>query len=278
MPGKSDIGWTERTWNPMLGCTPVSEGCRHCYAERVAHGLESKGVEGYYGTTRLNKHGVPKWTGKVNIVEGRLDQPIRWKKPSLIFVNSMSDLFHESLSKNDIRRVFDVMAEADHHQFQVLTKRPKRAFLMDLEYPKNVWMGVSIENCKVIPERMKYLEKLDANIRFLSCEPMLESIAWDLCEYLKERWVNWVIVGGESGPGARPMEYKWVEFMHTVCDMCDTPFFFKQWGGEKNKRVEPFVLKGRGGDPDRVIDNEYPKTWLWDWMKQKPENEQLTML
>lgn len=215
MAGWTKIEWTERTWNPVTGCTKVSPGCKHCYAERLA--------------LRLQKMGNPRYRNgfKVTLHEDLLDLPLRWKRPSLIFVNSMSDLFHEEVPFDFIQRVFKTMERANWHVFQVLTKRSHRLkeLAPKLPWPPNVWMGVSVETAKYY-ERIHHLREVPAAVRFLSCEPLLGPL-----EHLPLDGIHWVIVGGESGPNARPMKEEWVLSIKDQCERAGVPFFFKQWGG-----------------------------------------------
>ena len=215
MSEKSAIEWTDSTWNPVTGCTKVSPGCKHCYAERMAKRLQAMGQPNYANGFRLTLH------------EEVLELPLRWKKPQMIFVNSMSDLFHKSVPIDFIQHVFDVMRRADWHQFQVLTKRSERLWELDdaLEWPANVWMGVSVENADYVG-RIDDLRNTHAWIKFLSLEPLLGPLP-----DLKLEGIDWVIVGGESGPGARPMERAWVVDIRHQCWSARVPFFFKQWGG-----------------------------------------------
>lgn len=231
MAQQSSIEWTEATWNPVAGCTPVSTGCLNCYAARMALRLQriNPGVANKYrGTAKRARNGRPVFSGVINLDEAALDVPRRWKKPRLIFVNSMSDLFHEGVPIDFIRRVFDVMRECKQHTFQVLTKRPERALALAGEvgdWTKNIWLGVSVENM-LYTHRIKTLVQVPAKVRFLSCEPLIGPIP-----KLPLRGVHWVIVGGESGPGARPMESRWVEQIRDRCIDQGVAFFFKQWGG-----------------------------------------------
>ncbi len=196
----SSIEWTEATWNPVAGCTPVSPGCLNCYAARMALRLqyigEASGCAKYEGTSKIH-NGRPVFTGRVNLDEGSLDLPRRWKKPRLIFVNSMSDLFHDAVPLEFIERVFRVMEECARHTFQVLTKRPERTLELadSLPWPKNVWMGTSVENALYV-DRVDKLRAVPAQVRFLSCEPLIGPI-----RRLPLKGIHWVIVGGESGPG-----------------------------------------------------------------------------
>ena len=233
----SSIEWTEATWNPVAGCTPVSPGCLNCYAARMALRLQfagaASGCSKYIGTAKRARDGRPVFSGRINLDEGSLDLPRRWKRSKVIFVNSMSDLFHADVPVEYIQRVFAVMGECPQHQFQVLTKRPERALELSaqLPWPVNVWMGTSVENA-LYTHRIKTLREIPAKIRFLSCEPLLGPIA-----RLPLEGIHWVIVGGESGPGARPMEAGWVEQIRDRCVERGVAFFFKQWGGVQKKKA-----------------------------------------
>jgi protein gp37 len=231
MAVKSSIEWTESTWNPLTGCTKISPGCKHCYAERMAKRLKAMGQPNYANGFRLALH------------EESLELPLRWKKPQMIFVNSMSDLFHKDVPLAFIQRVVDVMRRAHWHHFQVLTKRSARLLELDpaFDWPENVWMGVSVENADYV-ERIDHLRSSHAGIKFLSLEPLLGPLpALDLDN------IDWVIVGGESGPGARPMEREWVVDIRRQCQRARVPFFFKQWGGLHKKRTGR-LLDGRTWD------------------------------
>ncbi|NYE57756.1 DUF5131 family protein [Carboxydothermus ferrireducens] len=224
----SSIEWTEASWNPVTGCTKISAGCQNCYAERLANRLKIIGIPRY-------KNGF-----KVTVHEDVLDYPFKWKKPRMIFVNSMSDLFHEKVPEEFIIRVFNVMNLATHHTFQVLTKRPERALKIAdrLKWTENIWFGVTVENFKA-KDRIKILQEIPAKIRFLSCEPLLEPLY-----ELNLSGIHWVIVGGESGPGARPIEADWVRDILKQCQKQNVPFFFKQWGGTR-KRKNGRLLDGK---------------------------------
>ena len=228
MAANSSIEWTESTWNPVTGCTKISEGCAHCYAERMALRLQAMGQPNYENGFAVTCH------------EHMLDYPLRWKKPQTIFVNSMSDLFHESITDEYIDRVFDVMRRAHWHRFQVLTKRAERleSLGQQLSWPGNVWMGVTVENhaCRY---RIDALRRIPAAVRFLSMEPLLSSVP-----DIDLDGIGWVIVGGESGPGARPMAKEWVEDIRAQCERHGVAFFFKQWGGV-NKKKNGRRLDGR---------------------------------
>jgi protein gp37 len=218
---RSTIEWTKSTWNPVTGCTKISPGCRNCYAERMSLRLKSMGQAHYADGFNLSLH------------EDALDLCLRWKKPQLIFVNSMSDLFHEEVPFEFIRRVFDAMRRAHWHQFQVLTKRSTRLLELDpnLGWPPNVWMGVSVEDDNYT-FRIDHLRRTGARVKFLSLEPLLGPLpSLDLSR------INWVIVGGESGPRARPVDPAWVLSIRDQCIDTGVPLFFKQWGGWNKKRA-----------------------------------------
>ncbi|WP_053233314.1 DUF5131 family protein [Sandaracinus amylolyticus] len=225
----SSIEWTESTWNPVRGCSRVSPGCERCYAERMAHRFSAPGGA-YEGLTRLSRKG-PQWTGTVKLVREALDEPLHWRRPRLVFVNSMSDLFHESVPLDFIREVFATMERAHWHTFQVLTKRSERLAELAgrLPWPSNVWMGVSVESQRYLP-RIEHLVSVPAKVRFLSLEPLLEGLP-----DLDVAGIQWVIVGGESGPAARHLEPEWVREIHAKCQRAAVPFFFKQWGGVRKK-------------------------------------------
>jgi protein gp37 len=236
MAQRTNIEWTSTvmpdgttlpgaTWNPIAGCSILSPGCTHCYAMRMAARLEGMGQRKYQGTTkRVNGNVV--WTGLLNTDQDALVAPLYWKKSRRIFVNSMSDLFHEAVPLDFICRVFDTMKRCPQHQFQVLTKRAERLVEVggELEWSENVWMGVSVEN-QEFAYRAELLQQVPARIRFLSVEPLLSRI-----EQLPLEGIHWVIVGGESGAGARPMDAAWVEEIYGQCREAGVPFFFKQAG------------------------------------------------
>lgn len=218
---KSSIEWTEATWNPLTGCRKVSPGCKHCYAERLSSRLQAMGQPNYENGFHLT------------LQPHMLPRPLSWKKPQMVFVNSMSDLFQEDVPINYIREVFAVMRQASWHQYQILTKRAERLeeISRKLEWPENVWMGVSVENERY-SFRIKHLRRTQAHIKFLSLEPLLGPL-----ESLNLVGIDWVIVGGESGPGARSMREKWVLDIRDQCQKAKVPFFFKQWGGVNKKRT-----------------------------------------
>ena len=220
MASKSKIEWTETTWNPVTGCSKISAGCANCYAERMARRLRAMGQPNYRNGFEVTTH------------TDMLDRPFEWRKPQIVFVNSMSDLFHEDVLLPFIKKVFKVMQRADRHIFQILTKRSDRLAKVaaELPWPENVWMGVTVEN-QNCTYRMDHLRQIPAMVKFVSFEPLLGSIAdLDLSS------IDWAIVGGESGPGARPMEPEWVFDILRQCRKHDVPFFFKQWGGRNRKK------------------------------------------
>jgi len=227
----STIEWTEMTWNPVTGCLKVSQGCKHCYAERMAKRLHAMGAVRYRNGFEPTLH------------EDLVDLPKRWKKPRVIFVNSMSDLFQEDVPDDFIRRVFATMRACPQHTFQILTKRSDRLKKLGktLHWTENIWMGVSVEDARVLG-RITDLASVPAHIRFLSCEPLIGPL-----ENLSLKDIHWVIVGGESGPGARPMKREWVESIHSQCRRSEVPFFFKQWGGVR-KDITGRELYGRTYD------------------------------
>jgi protein gp37 len=228
MAQNSSIEWTESTWNPVTGCTKISAGCAHCYAERMAKRLKTIGQARY-------RNGF-----EVTLQPDVLEVPLRWKRPRMIFVNSMSDLFHEDVSADYIAQVFAVMQKASQHTFQVLTKRPERAAELApcLPWPANVWMGTTVERADYL-HRIVSLKKIPAAIRFLSLEPLLGPLP-----KLPLKGIHWVIVGGESGPDARAMQSKWVLQIRDQCQQDGVPFFFKQWGGV-NKSLAGRELDGK---------------------------------
>ena len=231
MATKSAIEWTGATWNPSTGCDALSPGCDNCYAERLTHRLKAMGQKKYRNGFKLTLH------------PDTLELPLRWKQPQRIFVNSMSDLFHHDVPLEYIQRVFATMRSASWHQFQVLTKRSGRLLAVadEFDWPENVWMGVSVESEKYA-SRIDHLRKTGAKTKFLSLEPLLGPL-----DGLDLKGINWVIVGGESGPGSRPMEAEWVTSIRKQCRQAKVAFFFKQWGGVQKKRTGR-VLEGRTYD------------------------------
>ena len=227
----SNIEWTDCTWNPVTGCTKISPGCDNCYAERMA--------------TRLKAMGQPKYAREFEVVahESCLADPLEWTSPHMIFVNSMSDLFHKQVPLEFIQRVFDTMRAAEQHVFQVLTKRSARMAQLSgsIDWPDNVWAGVSVEN-QDYAFRLDHLREVAASVRFVSFEPLIGPVTnVDLAG------IDWVIVGGESGPGARPMDEEWVLDLKQASQDAGVPFFFKQWGGT-NKKAAGRDLLGRTWD------------------------------
>lgn len=247
MAGQSEIEWTDVTWNPVAGCTIASAGCSNCYAMRMAARLQAMGHDKYAGTTRKSGDRYV-WTGRVNIDPASLTAPLEWRKPKRIFVNSMSDLFHEDVPASFIQQVWSVMAECPQHHFQVLTKRPDRMARLFadglIKVLTNVWVGTSVESAEVT-ERVDHLRKIKGATLFISFEPLIGPIT-----EINLAGIHWAIVGGESGPRARAMEEAWVERLLEICRRDDAAFFFKQWGG-RNKKAAGRELHGQTFD-------EYP--------------------
>jgi len=239
MAQSSDIEWTESTWNPVTGCDKVSSGCENCYAERMAKRLQAMGQKNYTKGFSLT------------LQPHMLERPLSWKKPQTIFVNSMSDLFHKDVPATYIKRVFDVMVRAHWHRFQVLTKRSARLLELapELKWAPNIWMGVSVENQEYY-SRVDDLSKTGALVKFLSLEPLLGPV-----DDLSLEGIDWVIVGGESGPRSRPMKPEWVASVKNQCERSGVPFFFKQWGGT-NKKKAGRIFEGRSWDelPGATLD------------------------
>lgn len=231
MSDRSAIEWTDATWNPVRGCTKISAGCKHCYAERFAERF--RGIPGHPFEQGFDLRLVPE----------ALELPLKWAKPRLVFVNSMADLFHDAIPDEYITRVFDVVRRAAHHQFQILSKRAERmaAYCSGKELPANAWLGVSVENARY-KTRIAHLRAVPARIRFLSIEPLIGPVG-----ELDLRGISWVIVGGESGPRCRPMRVEWVREIRKQCSLHGVPFFFKQWGGTRKVR-NGRVLDGRTWD------------------------------
>ena len=239
MSQASRIEWTEATWNPTVGCTKLSPGCKHCYAEGMAHRLQAMGTPGYENAFKLT------------LLENRLDEPRLRRRPTVYFVNSMSDLFHQAVPDSYIDRVFATIADCPQHTFQVLTKRAERLgeYFRGRQAPANAWLGVSVENRRHGVPRIDHLRDIAAAVRFLSVEPLLEDIGdVDL------RGIHWMIVGGESGPKARPMKLEWVTKLKRQCREQRVQFFFKQWGGwgadgkKRSKKANGRLLHGRTWD------------------------------
>ena len=231
MASNSSIEWTESTWNPLTGCTKISPGCKNCYAERLSLRLQAMGQPNYANGFILTTH------------EHALELPLQWKKPQTIFVNSMSDLFNKDVPVDFIHRVFDVMRRADWHRFQILTKRSDRLLDLSPQLPwsPHIWMGVSVENEDYV-YRIDHLRRTKAKLKFLSLEPLLGPL-----RRLNLKGIDWVIVGGESGPGSRPMAQSWAVDIRNQCRKANVPFFFKQWGGF-NKKKSGRSLEGRTWD------------------------------
>lgn len=241
---ESAIEWTEHTWNPVTGCTKISPGCKHCYAETMARRLTAMGASGYENGFELTLHPF------------RLQQPLLRKRATTYFVNSMSDLFHDNVPDDYIDKVFEVIRKTPHHTYQILTKRSERLpeYFGKRDCPVNVWLGVSVEDKKYGVPRIDHLRKVSATTRFLSVEPLLEDIG-----KINLKDIHWVIVGGESGHGARPMKPEWVEKVKRQADAAGTAFFFKQWGGwgadgvKRHKKANGRVFSGKTWDA-------YPET------------------
>lgn len=228
MATNSSIEWTEMTWNPVTGCTKISQGCKNCYAERMTKRLTAMGSDRYRNGFRVTLH------------PDSLDAPRKWKQGRVVFVNSMSDLFHDDIPLSYIQRVFDTMRDCPHHTFQVLTKRSERLteLASRLPWPENVWIGVSVEDSRVI-HRIADLQLVPAAVRFLSLEPLIGPL-----NDIPLNGIHWVIVGGESGPRARPMKKEWARSILRQCRTAGVPFFFKQWGGVR-KDLTGRTLNGR---------------------------------
>jgi protein gp37 len=231
MAANSTIEWTESTWNPVTGCTKISAGCRHCYAERMAKRLQAMGQPNYARGFKVAVH------------EHALDAVLKWKKPQTIFVNSMSDLFHREVPTEFILRVFDVMNQANWHRYQILTKRSGRLLALNAKLPwaEHIWMGVTVEAAGYV-NRIDHLRRADARVKFVSFEPLLGPMG-----KVNLRGIDWAIVGGESGPGARPMKEEWALSLRDQCVRAKVPFFFKQWGGVQKKKAGR-LLEGRTWD------------------------------
>jgi protein gp37 len=229
---ESSIEWTDATWNPVAGCTVISPGCTNCYAMRMAARLDAMGVAKYKSLTRKSGSRAV-WTGAIRLDESALRAPLAWYKPRMIFVNSMSDLFHEKVPADFIESVWAIMARAQQHTFQVLTKRAERMAEITMSLPllPNVWLGASVESADYF-WRLDALRRTHATVRFASFEPLLGSV-----RHADLTGIGWAIVGGESGPRARPMNATWVQELREACRQAGTAFFFKQWGGTNKKRT-----------------------------------------
>ena len=253
----SGIEWTQKTWNPIRGCSRISDGCVNCYAEKMAVRMKNTHYKGLVQSTSKG----PRWTGEIMHVESVLSDPYKWKKPSLVFVNSMSDMFHEKADMDFVEKCFDVMNGNPRHTFQVLTKRADRIqeFIKHSNYkafPSNVWIGVSVENQQAV-KRIGYLVDVPAKIRFLSVEPMLGPVQIE--KYLDQ--IEWVIIGGESGPNARPCKASWKEHLIMQCDLYNVPVFMKQFG--TNASYDDGTFKGNNFDewPSQFQRRDYPRLY-----------------
>lgn len=239
MSNKTSIEWTEQTWNPTTGCTKISPGCKFCYAETMAKRLQAMKASGYVNGFQLS------------LMPNRLDQPIKRKKPTMYFVNSMSDLFHEEIPFEYLDQVFSVISKTKQHIYQILTKRSARMreYFQSREVPNNVWLGVSVEDQVYGKPRIRDLQQIAAKVRFLSCEPLLENLG-----IIDLSGIHWVIAGGESGINARPMQEDWVVSLKNQCERSGVAFFFKQWGMwgadgiKRNKKVNGRILQGKTWD------------------------------
>jgi len=278
MADRSRIEWTDATWNPLAGCTKVSPGCAHCYAELMAKRLKAMGRPAYQNV--IDDKG--RWSGNISLIDSVLEKPLHWKRPRKIFVDSMSDLFHERVPEDYIQRVFEIMIKADWHVFQVLTKRPNRmaGILSGAQWwdgtesdaRKHIWLGTSVENQKAADERIPQLLKIDAAVRFLSCEPLLGRIdlgfdIWFDPEYYEgninkprdgvvlqyKDLLHWVIAGGESGPKARPMHPDWARSLRDQCQWAGVAFHFKQWG---EWHYDGDVIKERPQTPVTIVGDQ----------------------
>lgn len=241
---ETSIEWTDVTWNPVAGCTIMSAGCTNCYAMRMAARLEAMGVEKYKGLT-WKSGGRAKWTGRLNLDHAALGAPYGWSKPRRVFVNSMSDLFHPDVPTAFVKSVWSVMADTPRHTYQVLTKRPDRMGALlsapDFTVLPNVWLGTSVEDARVL-YRLDELRQVPAAVRFVSYEPLIGPVSGG-----NLRDIHWAIVGGESGPHARPMDPAWVDEIFDQCTDADAAFFFKQWGG-RNKKATGRTYRDREWD------------------------------
>jgi len=244
---KSAIEWTQSTWNPVTGCTKISPGCKNCYAERMTRRLQAMGQPNYANGFKLVLH------------ENTLSAPLRWSKPQMIFVNSMSDLLHDDVPFDFIEKVFSVIRRAHVHTFQILTKRSHRLTELDskLDWPDNVWMGVSVENSDYT-FRIDDLRKIGAKIKFISFEPLLGPIP-----NLNLDGIDWAIVGGESGPKARPMDRSWVIELRDQCRSAGVPFFFKQWGGFNKKRAGRLLDGRTWSQMPKLDDSSHPPVLIF---------------
>jgi protein gp37 len=256
MATKHKIEWTEQTWNPTAGCTKISTGCKNCYAETMAIRLQAIGVRGYENGFQFS------------IVPERLNEPLKRKKPTVYFVNSMSDLFHSNMPGDYLDQIFEVIRKTPYHTYQILTKRADKmfAYFKNKEIPENIWLGVTVENKKDGLPRIDFLRRLKASVLFLSVEPLLEDLG-----KINLANIDWVIVGGESGPKARPMDKEWVVNIKKQCNENNIAFFFKQWGTwgadkvKRNKKLNGKELEGK-------IWQEYPETIKKQFVVEVMEN------
>lgn len=241
---ETSIEWTDATWNPVAGCTVISAGCTNCYAMRMAARLEAMGIEKYRGLTRRSgdRH---VWIGNIRLDETALQAPSRWKRPRKVFVNSMSDLFHEKVPSGFVRKVWTQMSKTPQHTFQILTKRPRRMreIIEECRLPMlpHVWLGTSVEDASAV-HRLEDLRNVPAAIRFVSFEPLIGPVT-----AANLSGIHWAIVGGESGPRARPMAKEWLDEIYDLCEQAEVAFFFKQWGG-RNKKATGRSYRGRTWD------------------------------
>lgn len=284
----TSIEWTDKTWNPLRGCTRVSQGCTHCYAEKIAYRFSGPG-QAFEGLAKKVGNEA-RWTGKIMLVEKELETPLKWKTPQRIFVNSVSDLFHEGVPFDYIERVFETMVHPDgvKHTYQILTKRPERALAFFHYFAKkladfndgepdedwlwrqpHIWIGTSVEDQKTAVERIPFLTQIPAAIRFLSCEPLLgpldlEDLAWEVPgpEWSgNNKLVDWIIAGGESGPGSRPAHPDWFRSLRDQCQEASIQFFFKQWGNwlPCEKIPNSFKWKSQDGNREDFIGRDAEK-------------------
>ena len=256
MPKVTKIQWSDATWNPIRGCSRVSEGCRNCYAEYISARFSKQG-EAYAGLAIMTSQG-PRWTNEIRLVHDMIDKPLTWKKPRLIFVNSMSDMFHEDVPEDFIQQIFEVMRMAYWHEFQILTKRSQRLLDMNdrIDWPDNVWMGVSVEDTKN-SYRIDHLRDIDANIKFISAEPLIGPI-----RDINLRDIDWCIIGGESGRQARPINLKWIVDIIGACESRGIDIFVKQLGTRWAKAN--WCKDSKGGNmkewPDYLQIRDYPQS------------------
>ena len=269
MSSKTKIEWTDRRHNIFRGCTRVSPGCENCYAERIGARFGSKPDNPYFGIAEF-KNDKPRWTGKIDILWDKFDQPRHWKDPSMIFVNTMSDTFHEDIPDQAIIRLFNELSKIDWHIYQILTKRPERMLYFYqmgvLPKTENFWYGLSVEDTKRC-DRLEIFKEMDTPIRWVSAEPLLEDIAVAIRKYNDN--IEWIVVGGESGPHARPMKPEWAYDLYTECQHYEIPYFFKQMGGRRDKGSNELYnpYKPTWQESYKPIENQYPldiEQWKWN--------------